>query len=106
MIKCTICHRELPESEFTPSFLKRGQHQCKKCVYEKYGKKAQEKYLKSISELPEKNFDEFYGGYVIKVLNFTRKGEFKYIINSTKGDTFQTNSKDDFLDKINKILTN
>ena len=105
MIKCTLCGKELPEGEFTPSFIKRGQHQCKKCVYERYGKKAQKKYFNSISELEDKEFDKFCGGYVIKVLNFVRNGEFKYIISSTTGDTFRTNDKGEFYEHISKILT-
>lgn len=105
MVKCTLCGKDLPESEFSPSFLKRKQFQCKKCVYERYGKKAQKKYFDSLDELAEKVFDAYYGGYVIKILNFAKPNEFKYIITSTKGDSLYTNNKQEFIEYINRIIS-
>ena len=102
-VRCTLCHKDLPESEFYPSALQRGQHQCKKCCYQAYGKRNTQKYIESIRQLPERNFDTFYGGYTISILNYAREGEYKYVIRSTDGSVFQTTCKSDFLLKIDEI---
>lgn len=106
MVECSLCHKELPESEFYPSTLRKGLRHCKKCCYERWGKKNVKKYTESIKELPEQDLNRYYGGYSISIINFVRKGEYKYIIKSTNGDIFQTNCKADFLFKINEICEN
>lgn len=103
-VRCTLCHKDLPESAFYPSALKRHQHQCKKCSYDMYGKKHNQKYADNIKKLPEREFDVFYGGYTIKILNYVRGTECKYNIISTKGNTFSTNDGNDFIEKIKKIV--
>lgn len=50
--------------------------------------------------MAETDFDRFYGGYNIKVLNYARPNEYKYIISSTAGETFNTNDFDSFLEKL------
>ena len=100
MITCTLCHRELPETDFYPSALKKGQHHCKKCCYKHYLKKANQKYQKSLEELPDILFDNLYGGYNIKVLNHARPNEYKYTISPTRGEVFKTNNLDAFMDKL------
>lgn len=102
-VRCTLCHKDLPESEFYPSALQRGQHQCKKCCYQAYGKRNTQKYVESIRQLPERNFDTFYGGYTISILNYAREGEYKYVIRSTDGKCFATNDSDAFMAEVGKI---
>lgn len=104
MIRCTQCHKELNESYFFPSFLKKHQYQCKKCHYEKWGKKANIKYAKSLKELPIKDLDRYCGGYKIFVLNYVKAHEYKYTIKSTKGEIFQTNNLSEFLEHFNLII--
>ena len=102
---CTICKRDLPESEFYPSFIRRKQYQCRKCAYEKWGKKAQKKYTDSIKEYPDKEFENICGGYTITILNYSKTYENKYTIKSTKGTIFETNSPEQFLQEISRIIS-
>ena len=106
MVECSLCHKELPESEFYPSTLKKGLRHCKKCSYERWYKKNNKKYVDSVKKLEEEDVNRYYGGYTVSIINFVRKGEYKYIIKSTNGDIFQTNCKADFLLKINEICEN
>ena len=96
-MKCSLCKKDLPESEFYPSILKKGLRHCKKCMYKHYGKKSNYKYQKSLKELPEGDFDLYYGGYNIRVLNYTRPGEYRFVINATRGKTYKTNDFKDFM---------
>lgn len=104
MHKCTICHKELPDSEFYPSQLKKHNYQCKKCSYEKYGKKGIQKYFAEIKELPNKNFDSFCGGYIVAILNYVKKNEYKYTIKGTNGIMIQTNDVDYFRKKFDEVI--
>lgn len=97
MPRCTLCHQDLPESDFYPSALKKGQYQCRKCTYEHYQKKSNKKYSESLKQLDEIDFDRFYGGFNIKVLNYPRPNEYKYVIMPTRGKTYVTNSLEDFM---------
>lgn len=102
---CTLCKRDLPETEFFPSFLRRKQHQCRKCCYEKYNKKAQKKYMDSIKKYPEKDFETFFGGYTITILNYSKKSEYRYTIKSTKSILLQTNDTEQFMAEVSKIIS-
>jgi hypothetical protein len=104
MEECSLCHRELPDSEFYPSTLRKGLRHCKKCCYERWGKKNVKKYTESIKELPEQDLNRYYGGYSISIINFVRKGEYKYIIKGTDGVLVQTNDVQTFKTKLNEIL--
>ena len=101
---CTICKKELSDSEFYPSQLKRHNYQCKKCSYEKYNKKNIKKYVEELRNLPNTNFDKFYGGYTVAILNHARKNEYKYVIKGTDGLIIQTNDVDYFKRKFNEIV--
>lgn len=104
MVECSLCHKELPETEFYPSTLRKGLRHCKKCCYERWGKKNNKKYSESVKNLPEQDFNRYYGGIRISILNFTRKGDYKYHINSTDGFSLKTNSKEEFLSTLESIL--
>lgn len=105
-MKCTLCGKDLPENEFYPSLLKKKQHHCKKCFYEHYQKKAIKKYEESLKKFPELDFNRYCGGYEIKILNYAKNGEYKYIIKSTVSEFLQTNDKEKFINKIKNILDN
>lgn len=104
MVECSLCHKDLPESEFYPSTLRKGLRHCKKCCYERWGKKNVKKYTESIKELPEQDLNRYYGGIRISILNFTKKGEYKYHINSTEGFSLETNDKEEFIEHLLKII--
>ena len=70
--RCTLCKKDLPETDFYPSFIKKHQYQCKKCSYDKYAKKSIKKYANSLKKIPEKEFDFFCGGYTIKIMSAIR----------------------------------
>lgn len=95
---CTICHRELPESAFYPTYLKEYKYQCKECV-----RKQNNQYRKEIKESPLKDFNRFYGGYSISILNFVREGEYRYSIKGTNNYFYQTNNVDNFMAELEKI---
>ena len=62
------------------------------------------RYAKEIKEMPEKEFDMYYGGLNVKILNFVREGEYRYVIESTNGKTLSTNDSKEFMAKINEIV--
>ena len=99
-ITCRICGEELPEDAFYPSTLKKGTPYCKKCYYKKWQKKAASKYVESLKHLPDPDFNHFYGGYNIKILNFAKDGEFRFTIESTEGKVFKTNDPHKFMEKL------
>jgi hypothetical protein len=47
--------------------------------------------------------DDIVGGYKIFILNYPKKGEFKFNIVPTRGDVFSTNSKQDFIQYLEGI---
>lgn len=59
-------------------------------------KDLKEKYL-------NKKVDKVIGGYKISVLNYVKKGEFKYNILKTDGTLFYTNNKQEFINYVYKI---
>lgn len=101
---CSYCGKDLAERNFYPSTLKRKRHICKKCQ-NKETEPSRRKYLQSLKELPEIDFNRYFGGFSISILNYTKKNEFKYIIKPTRGEIITTNDKDLFLEKIKNILT-
>lgn len=96
-VKCTICHRELPESAFYAKNLKRYQYQCKECVHAKNNK-----YLQEIRDYPLKDFDMNYGGYVISILN--HPSPYRYAIKGTNGFFFQSNNSEKFIEELKNII--
>lgn len=95
---CSICKRELPDSAFYPTYLKRYQYQCKECQ-----QKKNKKYQEEIKELDNNDFNRFYGGYIVAILNHIRPREYKYTIKGTNGYMVQTNDLDYFKKKLNEI---
>lgn len=98
-MKCCCCKKDLPESEFYNSTLKRGWHICKKC----HNKKAYpqiKKYAESLKHLDERDFDRYYGGIRINITNYPRE----YQIINTSGESFLIKDKDEFVKKLLDIL--
>lgn len=50
-----------------------------------------------------KKVDKVIGGYKISVLNYVKKGEFKYNILKTDGTLFYTNNKQEFINYVYKL---
>lgn len=100
-MKCAHCKKDLDESEFSPSRLNGPSHVCKTCQA-----KMEEKYRnrRILQSEAEKDFDRYFGGYSIFILNTTFPKEHKYTIKDTKGNLFQTNNLDSFQEKLKEIL--
>jgi hypothetical protein len=100
-MKCIKCRKELPESEFYQSDIKNHTHICKECK-----KTVNKKWLenKVIKDECANNFNLFYGGYEIRILNFARENEYKFIIKGTDGYFTKTNDKEEFIKKLLDIL--
>lgn len=129
MINCRHCHRDLPESEFYSSDLKKNCRLCKECskekskvYYQKNKKRIQEshtKYRKTHKELFRKllqNYRErvrqsqvdyetavmsMTDGYTIRILNYAKNGEYKYSVDGN-GKHFVTNDVKEFKNYIDK----
>lgn len=96
---CRKCGQEKPVSEFIPD----GRY---RCGYQTYCRKCTSEYQKMRRYLSEKerkerqaiaDFEQKLGGFKVSILNYTENGEYKYTVASTKGDFFQTNSKEEFI---------
>lgn len=96
-VRCTICHRDLPKSAFYPTYLKRYQYQCKECV-----RKQNIAYQQEIKEYPLKDFDRFYGGYIISILN--HPSPYRYMIKGTNGYFFKSNDSSEFIKEVHIIV--
>ena len=107
---CRKCGQEKPVSEFIPDTRYRSGYQtyCRDC-YNKQHREALEKrkelgFCLSDKERKERqaiaDFEQKLGGFKVSILNYAEKGEYKYTVASTKGDFFQTNSKDKFINFI------
>lgn len=104
MHKCTLCGQELPDGAFYPSMLKKRDYECKKCMYERYGKKSIRKYQEGLKQLPAVDFERYNGGLKITVLNYVKPYENKFNIKATSGEYFGTDNKEQFLNKLNEYL--
>lgn len=96
-IRCTICHRDLPESAFYAKNLKRYQYQCKECT-----RKKNNTFNKELKESSSKFFDQYYGGYIISILN--HPSPYRYIIKGTNGYFFNSNDSSKFMQEVEKII--
>lgn len=107
---CRTCGRELPISAFPKDKgYKSGRStQCRDC-YNKQHREALEKrkelgFCLSDKERKERQaiavFDRLLGGFKVSILNYAKNREYKYTVASTKGDFFQTNSKEEFINFI------
>lgn len=93
---CHVCDRDLPESAF---YKCKKERICKECYKLREYKRLHKK------ELAERyNFEDMNGGYVIRILNHTKPFEHKFNIQPTSGDSFTTDSKEQFLKKLNELI--
>ena len=100
-MRCNHCKRDLKESEFSPSRRNLKHPTCKSCEAKK-----EEKYRNNriLEEEREKDFDKYFGGYSIFILNTTLPNEHKYTIKNTDGTLFQTNDVYSFREKLKEII--
>ena len=94
---CSVCQKDLPESEFYQSRLKNHQHICKKCCC------AREKEYRNkdiLDDSDRERFDRYYGGIKINITNYPQAFE----IVKTSGEYYSTRSKEDFIKKLLDIL--
>lgn len=100
MKRCPTCKQLKPEGDFYKNaYQKDGLSiQCKSCSNQQIYKSK----IKSKNKLDD--FNIYLGGYKISILKYTKKGEFKYTIVSTRGGIFQSNNKDKFLAKIQEVI--
>lgn len=119
MHKCYVCHRDLPDSEFTPSYLAHHNYLCRSCSRKyqqmrkaegKTGTKAEtwRKYRELIKQrdfkIAEEHLEDVCGGLRCVVLNMPNpdKGEFIYTVYNTGGAGLKTNDKAEFLDYLQR----
>lgn len=96
-MKCVSCGKELPESEFYQSHIKRHCYICKKCK----SQKNKEQYLRTIlEEVKLDDFDRYYGGIKINITNYPQAFE----IIRTNGEYYLTKDKKEFIKKLLDIL--
>lgn len=113
---CSKCKRELPLSAFGKlNISKEGlQYMCKECLNKKnreYFIKNKTKWIEYHKKEREKTKTLEYhslcdaiGGYNLFILNHTKQGEFKYnMVNTATGEIFNTNNKEDFIERIKRI---
>ena len=94
---CSVCQKDLPESEFYQSHIKRHWYICKKCK----SQKNKEQSLKNIlTEDKLNDFDRYYGGIKINITNYPQA----YEIVETSGEYYFTRSKEEFIKKLLDIL--
>ena len=104
MKRCSKCGELKDESEFYKDATKKDglSYICKSCKYELYFKNGSGKYYKPKSkQKPIPNFDVL-GGYKISILNYTKKGEYKFNIIQINGEPFMTNNKNEFVHYITR----
>ena len=88
-MRCTVCQKELPESEFYQNH----QYICKKCFC------AREKEYRNkdiLNDSDRENFDRYYGGIKINISNYPQA----YEIIKTSGEYFITKNKEEFIKKL------
>lgn len=107
---CRTCGRELPISAFPKDkgYKSGRSNQCRDC-YNKQHCEALERRKENGLCLTDKErkerqaivgFEQKLGGFKVSILNYAKNGEYKYTVASTKGDFFQTNSKEEFINFI------
>jgi len=101
MIKCRVCKRELPESDFYSSCLKNKNHICRKCLIE-YCKQKQKQYRCEETALQ----DYIVGGWKIVFLNYVKKGEYRFQALNTDGRFYQTNDPIEIQSYLEEIFAN
>lgn len=102
MKRCTKCHQLKKDDEFYKDKRQISglRPECKTCGYKQIRK---QRGYKNYREQKKKE-DWFVGGYMVAILNYAKKGEYKYTIKSTTGEIFKTNDKQEFFDKLKDCL--
>lgn len=105
MHTCYVCNRDLPDTEFHKSRVARHNFICKECENRRQRGYHHNAQIKAQTEKAnEVNFEHALGGYVIRILNHTKPFEHKFNIQSTSGESFTTDSKEQFLKKLNELI--
>lgn len=100
MHQCHVCGRVLPDFEF---YKCKKERICKECYKLREYKRIYKKEL--LDEQAQKfDFNKMNGGYVIRILNHTKPFEHKFNIQSTEGEVWATDDKEQFLKKLNELL--
>lgn len=88
---CRMCGRELPISAFPKDkgYKSGRSNQCRDC--------QNKQHREALERQAIADFEQKLGGFKVSILNYAEKGEYKYTVASTKGDFFQTNSKEEFI---------
>lgn len=104
---CRTCGRELPISAFPKDkgYKSGRSNQCRDCQNKQHREALERRkengFCLSEKERKERqaiaDFEQKLGGFKVSILNYAEKGEYKYTVASTKGDFFQTNSKEEFI---------
>lgn len=108
MIKCRVCKKDLPESDFYASCLERNDHICRKCHIE-YSKLKQKQYRCEEKAFKERNFQkkcQVVGGWKIIFLNYVKKGEYRFQAQNTDGRFYQTNDPIEIYSILEDIFAN
>lgn len=108
--RCSRCHEVKPVTEFYRDLQKKSglRYECKKCSNESAKKyiikwKERKKAQKERSEKRKLELNKFpVGGWVIRILNHCKKGEFKYSAINTNGKSLITNNREKFFNYLTK----
>lgn len=91
---CRMCGRELPISAFPKDkgYKSGRSNQCRDCYNKQHCEALERKERQALAD-----FEQKLGGFKVSILNYAKNGEYKYTVASTKGDFFQSNSKEEFI---------
>ena len=111
MKRCTKCGELKPESEFYKNCQQKSglDPQCKQCknkvhyLYMHNRTKGNRKPKQVISKM--ETTTDVLGGYKISILKYAKAGEYKFNIVSTTGNSFKTNDKAKFLNKVQDLVS-
>lgn len=109
MKRCPKCKQLKSESDFYKNaHMKDGLScHCKSCHNQQTYQATKNHRIRIKQEENQKQLDDFnysLGGYKIRILNYAKPGEYKYIINSTSGQSFKSNDKLQFIHKIKELI--
>lgn len=107
MKRCPNCKQLKSESDFYKNaHMKDGLSvHCKNCQNQYIYQSAKNHRIKTKQEETQKQLDDFnfhLGGYRITIINYAKKGEYKFNIIPTNGKPFGTNNKNEFVDYITR----
>lgn len=108
MIKCRVCKKDLPESDFYASSLKKNDHICRKC-HKEYSILKQKQYRCEEEAFKERDFQkkcQVVGGWKIIFLNYVKKGEYRFQAQNTDGRNYMTNDPIEIRSILEEIFEN